>query len=978
MTLLAIAGMALVPTRVEAQAPVSYTAGDVFLGFRASGGTGASKDYLVNLGQASQFTGAAGPITVDVGGGISADLSATFGAGWATRADLFWSVSGSPSNVVTVGSDVAKTLYATKAQASVGTLNTTGWLRQGSTTQGSASSKMLGMAQAYALTAGVPNNSTANSTKAIIQNKTDANSFASYQPGGTTTNSGPTPGISYAYFNPTVEGSPSGSVLEFYRLVPGTSGSPGELIGLFALSDGGALTFVPANGSTTAGTGDATVQIQLGSYSVNEAGGSVTVKAVRGGNLSNSFTVDYQTTSGTAVDGTDFTGTSTTPVSFVAGQTESTFTIPIIDRSGPQGNRSFTVNLSNASSGASIATGSATVNVTEGAGDISFSASSSIVAPTSGGSLGTPATLHITLTRANAAGGSVSVDVSKTGGTILPAELTFTSPTVVTFANGQTSKSFDVVLNAIPVTLTRTIVFGLANATSGAAIVSPSTTTVNITKKDTLLPSIVITTPASTVATPGTFNLAGTVKEENGPGLTSFTVTFNGTPVTLASGPTLGATVPTLGVPFTATGLQADNGENLLVVTAVDASGNSTTLTKTVTYVNTTLGTALIGSYNGVIVPTGTTDNDKSGFVTLTVTATATFSGKVTLGGVTVPVSGVLSNAGVAKFKPTNGTSFDLIDRTEFDSYLGALTCSVSPGTATGTLSTAATGGTQLASFSARQNFYDGKTPATTVQVASGLLNLTTKGVYNLALPTKEQSPVLDHDLYPQGDGVTTVTLLTNGSVAVKGYLADGAPYAATGRLAADLTVALHTNLYRKSGSIAGYLKFDLVPATSDVTGIAADGITAGDMLWIRPALARSQYYPAGFTIHVDALGTKYTGPASVNFGQGGDVLPTGGNASLVFEDGLLTSTTTKAVNVNSTTGLVTLIPTTSTDYKLTLSATTGVFSGFFTHTDTKKPTYSGVILNKGTNQGGFGYFLSIPVSTYGASGESGGLSLQQ
>ena len=37
---------------------LSYQPGDLFLGFRANAGVGATQNYLVNLGSASKFTGA--------------------------------------------------------------------------------------------------------------------------------------------------------------------------------------------------------------------------------------------------------------------------------------------------------------------------------------------------------------------------------------------------------------------------------------------------------------------------------------------------------------------------------------------------------------------------------------------------------------------------------------------------------------------------------------------------------------------------------------------------------------------------------------------------------------------------------------------------------------------------------------------------------------------------------------------------------
>jgi len=86
---------------VHAQTPPQTvpvpTPGDVFLGVRASGGTGASDSYLVNLGPDTQFSSAAVGSTFSITtvhglpiGNIEADLAAKYGNDWFTRTDLFW------------------------------------------------------------------------------------------------------------------------------------------------------------------------------------------------------------------------------------------------------------------------------------------------------------------------------------------------------------------------------------------------------------------------------------------------------------------------------------------------------------------------------------------------------------------------------------------------------------------------------------------------------------------------------------------------------------------------------------------------------------------------------------------------------------------------------------------------------------------------------------------------------------------------
>src|SRR5579862_3943669 len=91
MALLAVAGLAFI-TSVANATTTSYNDGDLFLGFRATGGTGATTDYLLNIGQASQFTTHA-QFTLSLGT-IANDLSATFGSNWYSRTDLLYAVVG--------------------------------------------------------------------------------------------------------------------------------------------------------------------------------------------------------------------------------------------------------------------------------------------------------------------------------------------------------------------------------------------------------------------------------------------------------------------------------------------------------------------------------------------------------------------------------------------------------------------------------------------------------------------------------------------------------------------------------------------------------------------------------------------------------------------------------------------------------------------------------------------------------------------
>lgn len=118
LTMLVVAGISVAAFPAKA---ATITAGDVLLGFRATGGTGASSNLIVNLGQADTiYRNATSNITsiADLG----ALLTSTFGAGWDTRSDLFWgavananSASGDPA----IDGDPGATNYFTKAQSSL-------------------------------------------------------------------------------------------------------------------------------------------------------------------------------------------------------------------------------------------------------------------------------------------------------------------------------------------------------------------------------------------------------------------------------------------------------------------------------------------------------------------------------------------------------------------------------------------------------------------------------------------------------------------------------------------------------------------------------------------------------------------------------------------------------------------------------------------------------------------------------------------
>lgn len=222
-SLLALAGAAIfLTTSAQAQ---TYTSDDLFIGFRAHAGTGSTTPLLLNIGQASIYRDASGTISI---GNIGADLANTFGAGWATRSDLWWGVAGA-ANVAT-GLDPLRTLYASSGSP---------FARQGNATQGTPTSRIgVDLAGNY-VNFGVAGVNTA----VKIGDTADANDWAELVTNGNPAQS--FSGNSFGYFAGGIEenfsGGVAGTSLEMYRALRTgltdfenpTAGTPGVTPAVF-------------------------------------------------------------------------------------------------------------------------------------------------------------------------------------------------------------------------------------------------------------------------------------------------------------------------------------------------------------------------------------------------------------------------------------------------------------------------------------------------------------------------------------------------------------------------------------------------------------------------------------------------------------------------------------------------------------------------------------------------------------------------
>jgi len=118
LTMLVVAGIsaAAFPSKAAVIA-----AGDLILGFRATGGTGSTSTVMFDLGSASSLV--TGGVNVSNLGpsNIGALLTATYGSDWSTRSDLYWGVAAVNDTSSFTGGNVAgdphRTAYFTAAQS---------------------------------------------------------------------------------------------------------------------------------------------------------------------------------------------------------------------------------------------------------------------------------------------------------------------------------------------------------------------------------------------------------------------------------------------------------------------------------------------------------------------------------------------------------------------------------------------------------------------------------------------------------------------------------------------------------------------------------------------------------------------------------------------------------------------------------------------------------------------------------------------
>jgi len=226
----------------------------------------------------------------------------------------------------------------------------------------------------------------------------------------------------------------------------------------------------------------------------NIATGGISVAVVRTGGVTGAVDVTITTSDGTAKANEDYRPVNTT-VNFGQGESSKIVKISMIDDSISEGAETLTLTLAAPTNGAILGTPSTltlTILDNEASNSTSASSGSSGSSAGAGGSgkfgysavtYGHPengGTLTVTVQRSNGSSGTAAVNYATSNGTgVQGVDYSSTSGTL-TFANGETSKTFPVtIVDNGSIDGNRTFNLTLSNPTSGSSLGS-STATVTV------------------------------------------------------------------------------------------------------------------------------------------------------------------------------------------------------------------------------------------------------------------------------------------------------------------------------------------------------------------------------------------------------------------------------------------------------------------------------------------------------------------
>ena len=231
--------------------------------------------------------------------------------------------------------------------------------------------------------------------------------------------------------------------------------------------------------------------------SVSEAGGGALISVLRSGSTVGPISVNFSTADSSGIAGIRYVPTNGV-LAFADGQTSNSFSVAIINDHLVNGDQSFSISLSNASSGVQlVAPSTEIVTIIDDDSGLSFSSGNYSV-------LENGVAAHITVIRSGVTNGTVTVNYATSDGTAHAGTHYIAASGTLTFTNGQTSASFNVpIIDANIIGGSDTINVTLSNPSGAGTLVSPTAATITIFNNDG---SVIVPAGSALIAESGPVN----------------------------------------------------------------------------------------------------------------------------------------------------------------------------------------------------------------------------------------------------------------------------------------------------------------------------------------------------------------------------------------------------------------------------------------------------------------------------------------
>ena len=220
------------------------------------------------------------------------------------------------------------------------------------------------------------------------------------------------------------------------------------------------------------------VQFATTSYSVSEGGGSAIIAVTRTGPTNSAVTVDFATSNGSAIAGSDYVATNGT-LEFAAGQITNTFSVTIKEDSIPETDETVNLILSNPGGGAVLGsvTNAVLTILDNEPPTLQFSTNRYSQVESAGSAM-------ITVVRLGSTAGALTVDYATSDGTAVAGSDYLATSGTLNFSSGVGSQTFSIaILNDPNFEDNETVNVTLSNPT-GATLGNPSQAVLTIVNDD--------------------------------------------------------------------------------------------------------------------------------------------------------------------------------------------------------------------------------------------------------------------------------------------------------------------------------------------------------------------------------------------------------------------------------------------------------------------------------------------------------------